>query len=218
MIGTAADMAQRLLALLPLRWFADSAPVLTALLAGLADGWAWLHAMLGYVRQQTRLATATDSFLDLISQDFFAATLPRRPGEADVAFRARIQREMFRPRGTRAALMAELTALTGRTPTIFEPARPADTGAWGTALGYGTAGGWGSLMLPFQCFVTAFRPRASGVPSVAGYGRGPGGYGHGAIQYAGQAAVRSQVTDAQIEAAIAGTAPVAVIAWSRIAN
>jgi hypothetical protein len=225
MIGSAADMIARLVALLPLRWFGDVTPVLSAVLAGLADGWAWLYTMLTYARLQTRIATATDTFLDLISQDFFAAALPRRFGETDSAFRARIQAEMLRPRATRAAVIGELVNLTGRTPVVFEPARPADTGAYGKAqsLGYCVAGGWGSLLLPFQFFVTAYRAIGTGVPLVAGWGHastanGAGGWGVGAIEYASLAQVQSQVTDADIDAAIAGTVPVAVTAWTRISN
>jgi hypothetical protein len=223
MIGTATDMIARLLALLPLRWFADTTPVLTPLLAGLAEGWAWLYAMLGYVRAQTRIATATDSFLDLISVDFLGGTLPRRFGEMDAGFRARIQHELLRPRATRPALVGELTNLTGRVPVVFEPARPADTGGWGKAGGYGAGGGYGSLMLPFQVFVTAFRPLGTGVPIVGGWGHPPGGpaaggWGSGAMEYASLAMVQSQVTDADINQAIASTVPVAVTAWTRISN
>jgi hypothetical protein len=223
MIGDATDMIARLLALLPLRWFADVAPVLSAVLAGLADGWTWLYTMLGYARLQTRIATATDTFLDLVSLDYFDGNLPRQFGEADSAFRARIQRNLLRPRATRGALISELTNLTGRTPTVFEPARPADTGAWGQALGYDVAGGWGSLLLPFQLFVTAFRPLGTGVPLVGGWGHIPagpagGGWNTGAMEYASLAMVQSQVTDAEINSAIATTVPVAVTAWTRISN
>jgi len=218
MIGTAADMLARLWQLLPLRWFADVSPVLTALLAGLSDTLAWLYAMLAYAKLQTRIATATDSFLDLISRDFFAANLPRRFGETDAAFRARIQAALLAPRATRPALIAALTALTGRAPVVFEPSRPDDTGAYGTALGYGVAGGWGSLLLPFQVFVTAFRPLGTGVPRVGGWGSGAGGWGGGAMQYVSLAMVQSQVSDADIDAAIVGTVPVAVTAWTRISN
>jgi hypothetical protein len=223
MIGDTNDMLARLAALLPLRWFPDATPVLSAVLSGLSDGWAWLYTMLGYVREQTRIATATDSFLDLISQDFLGGSLSRRFGETDSAFRARIQRELLRPRATRPALVAELTNLTGRAPIVFEPSRPADTGAWGRALGYNAGGGWGSMMLPFQFFVTAFRPLGSGVPSVGGWGHIPagqaaGGWGTGAIEYASLAMVQSQVPDADINTAIATTVPVAVTAWTRISN
>lgn len=218
MTGDAADMASRLLDLLPLRWFADESPVLSALLSGLADGWSWLYSMLAYVRLQTRIATATDSFLDLVSQDFFAAALPRRTGESDAAFRVRIQRELLRDRATRPAMVGMLSDLTGRPPVIFEPMRPADTGAYGVALAYGTAGGWGSLRLPFQSFITAFRPLDAGVPLVTGWGQGAGGWGVGAAEYASAAMVQAQVSDGDINAAVARTIPVATIAWTRISD
>ena len=218
MTGDAADMMARLASLLPLRWFPDDTPVLSATLAGLADGWAWLYAALGYAQEQTRIATATDTFLDLVSQDCFAGALPRRMGESDTSFRARIQSELLRPRATRTALVATLSSLTGRTPVVFEPMRPADTGAYGIALGYGVAGGWGSLALPFQGFITAFRPLGIGVPNVAGWGSAGGGWGVGAIEYASRPMVEAQVADADILGAVAGTMPVAAVGWTRLSD
>ncbi len=211
-------MLARLASLLPLRWFPDTTPVLSSLLAGLADGWAWLYTMLGYAQLQTRIATASDTFLDLVSQDCFGGSLPRRLGESDASFRARIRSELLRNRATRAALISVLTDLTGRTPVVFEPARPADTGAYGIALGYGVAGGWGSLALPFQSFVTAFRPLGVGVPNVAGWGVGAGGWGAGTIEYASTPMVEAQVADTDITTAIARTVPVAATAWTRISD
>jgi hypothetical protein len=218
MTGDTADMLARLASLLPLRWFPDTTPILSALLTGLADGWAWLYAMLQYAKLQTRIATATDTFLDLVSQDCFGPALPRRFGESDASFRARIQSALLRPCATRTALVGVLTDLTGRTPVVFEPARPADTGAYGIALGYGVAGGWGSLALPYQSFVTAFRPLDAGVPLVAGWGSGAGGWGMGAIEYASAAMIDAQVSDSDIQNAIAATLPVATIAWTRISD
>jgi hypothetical protein len=218
MIGDDADMLARLLSLLPPRWFPDTAPLLSALLVGLAEGWAWLYAMLGGVRLQTRLATVTDSLLDLASQDFFAGELPRRFGEGDDAFRLRVRRELLRDRATRAAVSSVLTDLTGRAPIVFEPTRPADTGAWRVGGGYGIAGGWGSLRLPYQVFITAFRAQGTGVPMVGGWRRGAGGWGLGAMQYVSAPMVESQISDADIYAAIARTMPVATTAWTRISN
>jgi hypothetical protein len=218
MTGDQDDMAARMAAVLPARWFGDTTPVLDAVLAGIGAIWATLYAQLQAVIAQARIATASGGFLDMISEDFFGTTLPRRPAEADGAFRARILAALLRPRATRPAMMAVLTALTGRPPLIFEPARPADTGAWGRATGYGVAGRWGSLMLPRQCFVTAYRPLGTGIALVTGYGAGAGGYGHGAAAWESLAAIAGQVTDAEITAAVAATMPAASIAWLQIEN
>ncbi len=217
MTGDQNDMLARLKSTLPSRWFADTSPILNGMLSGIAWGWSWLYQLLIYTRLQTRLATATDSFLDQIAMDFLADRLPRRVEEPDARYRSRISRELLRERGTRAALVAVLTDLTGRIPIVLEPARPADTGAWNGQLGYGVAGGWGSLMLPFQCFVTAYRAQGGGIASIAGYG-GPAGYGNGAIQYASLAMLTGQITDQEIMATIAGVMPTAAIAWTRISN
>jgi hypothetical protein len=85
-------------------------------------------------------------------------------------------------------------------------------------MAYGVAGGWGNLDLPFQCFVTAYRPTGSGIAVVAGWGEPSGAYGQGAIEYASLAMVQGQITDADIYAAVADVLPVATIGWTRITN
>ena len=159
---------------------------------------------------------AADDFLDRISADFFGTALPRRINEGDAAFRARILAELQRVRGTRPAIVQALVNLTGRTPAIFEPARPADTGAWNKGLGYGVAGGWGNLSLPAQFFVTAFRPSAAGIPAIAGWGAG--GWNRGVSAYATLAMVQGAVTDPDIYGAVATTIPAGVVAWVHISN
>jgi hypothetical protein len=218
MTGDTNDVLARIRAVLPARWFPDATPLLDGVVSGLADAGAWLHALLGNVKLQTRLATATGGFLDMIAGDYFGARVRRRAGQGDVAFRARIETELLRERGTRPALVAVLADLTGRAPLIFEPARPADTRAWGVALGYGVAGGWGSLMLPFQCFVTAFRPLGQGIGAVNGWGAGAGGWGTGVVGYGSMGQASGDIGDADIMAAIAGVMPVAAIAWTQISN
>lgn len=216
--GDIQDMLYRLKATLPTRWFQGLTPILDGVLTGLANTWTQVFGLLDFAQRQTRLATATDRFVDGISQDLLGNQLPRRATEPDANYRLRVAQEIVRERNTRSAVIAALSDLTGRTPVVFEPARPADTGAWNGPLGYGVAGGWGSLVLPYQCFVTAYRATGSGIARVAGYGVGAGGYGLGAIEYAGLAMLTGQITDIDIAHAITGMMPTATIAWTRIAN
>lgn len=218
MTGDRNDVLARIKAVLPARWFADATPLLDGVVSGLAEAGAWLYGLLGNVKLQARLLTATGGFLDMIAQDYFGARVARRAGQGDKAFRAHIQSELLRERGTRGAVISVLTDLTGRPPVVFEAARPADTRAYGQACGYGAAGGWGSLMLPFQCFVTAYRAQGQGIATVAGWHTGGGGWGVGAIEYATLDMLAGEITDADINAAVAGVMPVAAIAWTRISD
>lgn len=216
MQGDAQDMLDRLKSVLPARWLGEATPTLDAVLAGLADGWAWLHEMLAGVRAQARIATASGAMLDLIAGDCFGPRIRRRRAQGDAALRAVILRELLRERATRPALIAALRDLTGREPAVFEPARPADTGGWGIACGWGAGGGWGSLALPYQCFVTARRPQGSGIAGLGGWGSGAGGWGGGALAWASLAMLEGQVTDADILAAVAAVMPACGTAWLRI--
>jgi hypothetical protein len=223
-VGGEADILARLRAVLPARWFPDSSPILDGLLSGFAAGWSFAYQQLQYVRAQTRIGTASGIWLDIIAQDYFGSRLVRHAGQDDSAYRSAIQRELFRERGTRNALVSVLQDLTGRTPFIFEPARTTDTGGYtssaggGGGIAYGNAGGWGSLTLPFQCFITAYRPRGGGIAMIGGWCSAAGAYGQGAIQYASLAMVQAQVTDADIYNAVAGVLPVATIGWTRITD
>jgi hypothetical protein len=212
--GDQADIVSRLRAVLPARWFPDTAPgaasntpILDAVLAGIASVWAQVFSALSYATLQARIATASDVFLDMIGVDFFGTTMSRQQSESDAHYRTRLQAAMLQPRGTRAALVQALVGLTGRRPAIFEPTRPPDTGAWGMACGWGVAGGWGNLAMPFQCLVTAFRPQGGGVSVVAGWGVPVGGWGGGVIEYANASMENEEVSDEQIAAAIATNGP-----------
>ncbi len=219
--GDSSDIAARLAALLPQGWFQGDTPVLDAVLAGIADPLSFLYSLIAYAKGQTRIATASDGFLDLISADFFGSSLPRGNAEGDGSFRSRILARLLRQQATRAGMIQILETLTGRAPAIFEPERPADTGGWNQSRGlaYGVAGGWGSRLLPAQCFITAYRPATSGVPSVAGYGASVGAYSTPSqIQYATPSMIEGAVTDADIFAAIAAAKPEGVTAWTRISS
>lgn len=201
-------MASRMLALLPTGWFGDRKPVLQSLMQAVGSGLASFWTLLQAVSAQTRITTATGSFLDLISQDFFGPRLPRFPDEADDAFRLRITEALLRPRSTRAALVRGIEELTGRLPLVFEPACTTDTGGYSIGgIGYGAGGGWGSLALPFQFFLKVYRPSGGGIPELAGYGSG------GIPVYGSLSMQRETISDALIQAAIPPLLPAATIAW-----
>lgn len=86
----------------------------------------------------------------------------------------------------------------------------------------GGGGGFGSLALPFQCFVTAYRASGGGIASVGGFylgsGWGGGGYGSGALQFGALDMSVGQITDTAILGAITATLPEATIAWTALTN
>ncbi len=219
MTGSAADILARLKSVLPARWFADATPVLDAVLGGIAAVWAGLYTLIGYSGAQARIATASGPFLDMAAQDYLGTSFTRRPGETDVAFSGRIRANLLAPRATRAALLAALTAETGRAPEIFEPFNTGDTGGYATGtLGYNTSGGYGSLMLPYQCFVTAYRPVVIASGNNGGYNFGPGGYATAPMAWSDLADDPGLITDAEIYAAIVGVLPVNGVAWTRLSD
>jgi hypothetical protein len=219
-LGDANDCANRIRALLPVRWFADSNPIRDAVIAGAAYALSLVYALLQYTQLQTRIGTATDGFLDLISFDFFGSSLPRRSGEMDAPFRQRILANLLRERATRKGITDALVTLTGRAPIIFEPWRIADTGAYNTPqTGYNTSGKYGSLVLNNQIFVTAFRPSGSGLPRIAGYNAARGAYTAASYaKYSSLSEVVGFVTDADIFAAVDAAKAAGIIAWTQLSN
>jgi hypothetical protein len=219
MIGDQQDCVTRLKSLIPNGWFKDASPILDGILSGLAWGLALGFSLINYAAQQTRIKTATDGFLDLISLDFFGSALPRKTSELDPPFLSRILANLFRERPTRKGMVEALEALTGRTPIVFEPANPADTGCLGVNLALGVHGGLGSMLLPYQAFVTAFRPSGSGIPNIAGLGTSPCGLGipAGAI-VTSYSWITGNVTDADIYATIDATQVEGTIIWTKLSN
>lgn len=221
MIGDRSDVIRRLRAVLPAGWFSDTAPVLDALLGGLAAASVQLFQFIEVSRLQQRLLTASGTWLDRWASDFLGQSLVRRRDEDDSLFRSRVRLEILRHRGTRSAVKSLLVDVTGRTPIIFEPRRPADTGSYGgradsssTGLAYGICGGWGSLSLPYQMFVTAYRsPGATGL-AVGGWGTG--GYNDGFCTYGDLRIIRGATSDEEIHRAVASVLPVTATAWLRI--
>jgi hypothetical protein len=218
--GSQKDTVRRIKSLLPNGWFQGDTPILDAVLAGIAWALAQVYSFAAYARLQTRITTATDGFLDLISYDFFGIGLPRKLNEPDSSFRTRIKSLLLLERATRAGLIKTLTALTGRIPWVFEPANTGDTGGLNTnSMGLNAAGGLGNLSLPFQCFVIAYRPVGQGIPNIAGLG-----YPQGALNTPSQSALSNlsqivgAITDADIYRTIDSVMPVGTIAWTQISS
>lgn len=218
--GSRSDIVLRLGSALPAGWFADTAPILTGLLNGLASVWTNLVQFLAYVQEQTRIATATDYFLDLVALDYYGSALTRQTNEPDASFRARIERNLLQPMATRSALAQTIENLTYRAARIIEPMRMLDTGAYNVSslLAYNAAGGYGSFSTSFQCFVTAFRPVGVGVANTNAYNAGDGGYGVGQGQYTTPAMAASTIVDTDIYQAIANVMPAGTTAWTAISN
>jgi hypothetical protein len=226
MTGDLTDIVSRLRAVLPKRWFAERSPNLTAILTSIATPWVWLYGTVNYLIIQTRLSTATDEWLDLIAYDYFGDLLGRHTVEADTSYRSRIKSALLRDAATRSAVVSGLKALTGSRPIIFEPANCMDTGSYGSALmtsahpgaglAYGRAGGWGSMDLPFQFFITVVRPPTPGISLLAGYGTPNGGFGAGVISYVDLTALSEYVTDENIQDTLCNLLPVNATAWLRI--
>jgi hypothetical protein len=127
--GDVPDVEQRLRATLP-PWFPNqgSAPVIDAILVGIATLLSNVYALISFAQAQTRIRSATGAFIDLIAWDFFGGRFTRLPSEIDAPFLARLLKELIRPRVTRAAISAGLKDLTGYTPRIIETWLPSDVG------------------------------------------------------------------------------------------
>lgn len=209
----------RLLLAIP-NWFGSNFPVLTALLSGIGTALDDFTSLCGYIKLQLRIATATDGFLDLIAGDYFGQSLTRNIGESDASFRSRMMSNLFAPVVTRAAILARLYTLTGRTATIFEPGNPMDTGGYTVGgCGYGVAGGWGSISMPCQFFVYPKRQASSGIPFVGGYGSSVGAYSTPSqAEYADLDMATQGVPDSAIYALINKIRATGVTAWVQISN
>ncbi len=213
MIGDSNDIQSKILSLLPKGWLADAAPNAAAVFGGISDAFAWIYSFYTAVLAQMRISTATSWVLDLIAFDFFGLNFLRRSGETDASFGPRIVPEIFRERVTRKGINDALVNLTGRAPKIFEPWNTGDCGVIGT-IGIGVAGCIGSTNLPYQVFITAYRPPGAGIPNVQGIGSGYIGY----TPIINDSQIQSQVSDAEIYATIADTVAAGVTAWVAIQN
>lgn len=210
-------------------WFGDSPSVVDSIIEGYAEVWAWFYIQYVYLRKQTRIKTATDVYLDLISSDFFGTELPRKNNESDGNFRIRILLNLFREKATREGMRKVLFDLTGFEPIIIEPYRPQDTGAYNVAstMGYNIAGRYSGAGLQYQAFIIVFRPILNGVGRFAGLN--VTNHGYNVVQsptevnpvlnaYGSISLIESFVTDADIYHAVAITRMNSTRIWVKIVD
>lgn len=209
--GDQTDIFSRLQSLLPGGWFTDSSVFLSGLLAAGARTLSWCHTLYLYARRQTRIATASDGWLDMAAFDFLGNRVKRVGGVPDDVFRQQIMMSLFREQGTRQAIVTILEEITGNTPEVFEPQCPGDTGVYGgPGLGYGMAGGYGSRLMPYQAFVVAYTKKRADTASVAGNGSASRG------EYVPRERQTGEATDAQIYAAVAAAKMEGTVVWVRV--
>ena len=167
-IGDFDDIILRFNAYL-VKWFGKDPPLVDSIIEGYAEIMAFLYASYAYVKEPTRIKTATDDNLDAISFDFFGGELPRKGGETDTHYRNRILIYLLREKATREGMRKILLQLTGFEPIIIEPFRPLDTGAYNEphTLSYNTAGVYSSMNFAYQAFITVFRPLINGLGNFA---------------------------------------------------
>jgi len=211
-IGSQGDMFNRLKALIPRSWFTSS-PNFDATLQGSSLALAMNWALIQYAVLQMRIKTAIDGFLDIVSLDYFGALLPRLTQESDASFRNRILANLFVKGPTRADMIRVLTILTGRAPAVFEPSNILDSGGYDSSAFFDCTGAWGDP-LPYQSFVTAYRPSV-GVVSLGEYDtvrewQDVSGYYSDPEQ--------GSISDAAITAAVETTRALGTVVWLRIAD
>jgi hypothetical protein len=86
----------------------DGKPVgqLYALTYSIAQGLARLMGLWTYTRQQTRLATISDEYVDRAWTDFFRGRARRNVGESDAASTLRLRQRLIATTGTHDAVLA----------------------------------------------------------------------------------------------------------------
>jgi hypothetical protein len=217
--GDRTDILARLKGAMPL-WFGQSSPILDGVLSGFSVVAEWGYGLLQYAKLQTRVATATEGFLDLAAFDFLGRRIRRKPAQSDTVLRGVIQKEVLRTRATRTGVLQAIQDLTNSQATMFEPAYSFDTGGLDTTyLAYDEVGAWGSRDYPFQAFLNIQQPVGVGVPNVAGLDTSYGAFdGGGYSSLVDATAITGVVTNQDIYDTIEATRAAGVTMWVNIGS
>jgi len=133
--GDQKDVIWRLQRWLPQGWFPTNVGTrIYAIVSGWASALSTVYVLIVYAKLQTRIATATDGFLDLASRDYLGKRLPRLSGEQDPAFSTRIRASIFLAANTRPAIQTALENLTGNSVRMIEPWQPNDNARYGRSF------------------------------------------------------------------------------------
>lgn len=178
---TGNEILERIKRTLPARWWRHDAPARDAIVGGIADSLAWCSDFLEYARLQTRIATATDSFLDLIGFDFFGLRVRRKKGQPDESWRRTIKAEIFRERVTRRGVKKAVEDLTQNPVRLFEVFNAQDTGGFGRAWAFNEPlSMFGSSNYPWSFFLDVKPPVGAGIKNLSGFNDPPSGFANAA--------------------------------------
>lgn len=228
-IGDNQDIYNRLIEQLP-PWFGNNHPILDVVLSAYVSSTNFAYnSQVQYLRPQTRIQTAYGDNLDLISQDYFGGSLPRRQGENDDTFRQRILSTLLQEKATRRGMDNALYILTGFHPTLYEPWYPPDNGGYNvpSSLAYADSsvpgsgfGSYGSGSYPYQAFVDVYVSQYQGMGVYSGYNIFYGGYNaYGApaeFWYGGDSLVGTVTSDENIYQTINLTKVYGTLIWVAI--
>jgi hypothetical protein len=241
---TPAQFGQRIAQNIPRGWLSQSAlfnGIASLKFLTIGQQLQFVYQGMQYALKAQRLAGETSPELDNASLDYFGSVvgplsvlaLPRKAGQSDSSYLSQISSRLLARGVTRDNIIADVKAFSGAILTLFEPRRPADTGAYGTGqeavfqnLAYNVAGGYGSLELPYQAFGQISAVPGLLVPNVMGYyppaptfpspPTALGGYGVGAISYINASGSSTTPTQAQIFEYISDLILAGTVLW--IAN
>ena len=152
-----------LVATLPQSWFSISDfSFIKAVMSGFAQCMSFFYANIQYAKVQTRINTANDGFLDLISGDFLGNAVPRLPNEVDSVYRARIMANVFLKKVTKPAIQYAVTSLFPDKVVnveIFESVSGMTIPNLATPIGheevprYDYSGRYGSILQPYETWI-----------------------------------------------------------------
>ena len=124
------DWGVRIRALFPNPWTSTAANTNTgnpqtsgifyALTRGAGDNLATAYQQMQYVKNQTRLASATEINIDNASIDLFGSLQPRQPLESDLNFATRMRQTLIAPLGTVQGIQQVVASYIGYNPGALQ--------------------------------------------------------------------------------------------------